>query len=208
MVWLLPTIPGAIPMILDIMAGTIFIPVCLISRHLICQIQHVFAAGNSGSSTRPPYPPQFSTVLGGYQSAKNIITVGNVRPIDTLYFTSSRGPVRDGRIKPEVTAQGRDVVSTSTFAPYSANTGTSMAAPAVTGGLTLLYQRYRQLNGSANSPNALMKAVVCNTADDKGNPGPDYRYGFGRMNLLRAVQALENTRYISGTISNGGGKFI
>jgi hypothetical protein len=167
-------------------------------------LQHVFAAGNSGNTIRPPYPSQFGTVLGAHQSAKNIITVGNVRPIDTLYFTSSRGPVRDGRIKPEVTAQGTEVNSTATSASYLGNTGTSMAAPAVTGGLTLLYQRYRQLNGSLNPPNALMKAVLCNTADDKGNPGPDYTYGFGRINLLRAVQALENTRYTSGTISTGG----
>ncbi len=43
-----------------------------------------------------------------------------------------------------------------------------------------------------------MKAIICNTANDLGNPGPDYSYGFGRMNLLRAVRLLDSARYFSG----------
>ena len=39
-------------------------------------LQHVFAAGNSGADDCPPYPSGFKTVLGSYQSAKNVLTVG------------------------------------------------------------------------------------------------------------------------------------
>ncbi|HYC41222.1 MAG TPA: S8 family serine peptidase [Chitinophagaceae bacterium] len=169
---------------------------------------HVFAAGNSatgsGYAPCPPYPTDYKTVLGSYQSAKNVITVGNTWTDGLIFQQSSRGPVQDGRIKPEITAQGTLVISSYPSQTYFRNTGTSMAAPAVAGGLGLLYQRYRQLNGNANPANGLMKAILCNTATDRGNPGPDYTYGFGWMNLLRAVQVIENNQFSFGTISHGG----
>ncbi len=63
-------------------------------------------------------------------------------------------------------------------------TGTSMSSPAVSGGLALLYQRYRQLHSGANPKNGLMKALICNGGTDLGNTGPDFTYGFGWMNLV------------------------
>jgi hypothetical protein len=166
-------------------------------------LQHVFAAGNSGAATCSPYLPKFRTVFGAHQSAKNIITVGNTSFNDVIYNSSSRGPVRDGRIKPEVVAQGAQVLSGTTNSNYTFAWGTSQAAPSVSGTLALLYQRYKQLNGSVNPANGLMKAILCNTADDKGNPGPDYTYGFGRINGLRAVEVIENNRYQTNTVSTG-----
>lgn len=172
------------------------------------KVSHAFAAGNSGIGFPldcSPYPAGYKSVLGGYQSAKNVITVGNTYPDGTLFPQSSQGPVRDGRIKPEITAQGSFVVSTATFADYFQNTGTSMATPAVAGGIALLVQRYRELNGALNDPdNALMKALICNTATDKGTAGPDYQFGFGWLNLLRAVQSLEANQYTAGSVSTGG----
>jgi hypothetical protein len=94
------------------------------------------------------------------------------------------------------------VISTAPTNTYVSSSGTSMASPAVTGGLALLYQRYRQLNSGANPPAALMKSIVCNGANDKGNAGPDFSYGFGSMNLLRSIVMLENHNYTSSTITN------
>ncbi len=79
-----------------------------------------------------------------------------------------------------------------------------MAAPAVSGGLALLYQRYRQLHSNANPESGLMKALLCNGGDDLGNPGPDFSYGFGRMNLLRSVTMLEDSNYVSDAVANAG----
>lgn len=166
-------------------------------------LQHVFAAGNSGTVTCPPFSTGFRTVLGGYQTAKNVLTVGGTTDSSELGGFSSRGPVKDGRLKPEITAMGHMVASTWPNNGYSYNGGTSMAAPAVSGGLALMYQRYRQLNGGANPKSALMKALVCNGASDRGNKGPDYSFGFGWLNLLRSVDMLDNNHYFTSNISNG-----
>jgi hypothetical protein len=173
---------------------------------LFPSLQQIFASGNHGSFTCSPYASSgFGTIAGSLQCAKNAITVGNINNAGLIFFGSSRGPVRDGRIKPELVALGVSVTSTSTGAGgYLTENGTSISAPAVTGGAALLYERYRQLNGNANPSSALIKALLCNGATDRGNPGPDYTYGFGSMNLLRSVDMLEKGRFISKSIGNGG----
>ena len=165
------------------------------------ELQHVFAAGNDGGRTCAPNPAGFRTVLGGYQSAKNILTVGSTDYKRDLSAFSSRGPVRDGRLKPEIMSQGQFVASTWVSNLYSYNNGTSMAAPGVSGGLALLIQRYRQLNSGANPKNALMKALLCNGASDRGNAGPDFRFGFGSMNLIRSLKMMEDVTYFGATVN-------
>lgn len=167
------------------------------------ELLHVYAAGNSGGLTCPPYAIGFKTVLGSYQSAKNVLTVGATQFNGMIAGFSSRGPVIDGRIKPEITTQGASVISTG-FGGYWNNSGTSMASPAATGGAALLIQRFRQLNNGSNPANALVKNLLCNGASDKGNEGPDYTYGFGWMNVDRSLDMLENNRYAGGSVIHGG----
>jgi hypothetical protein len=167
-------------------------------------LQNVFAAGNNGGLTCLNYPSAFCTVLSGYQSAKNVLTIGATDRVGGITSFSSRGPVKDGRTKPEVMADGLFTISTVPDDIYGPQPGTSMAAPAVAGGLGLLYEKYRLQNSGANPKSGLMKALLCNGAADLGNAGPDYTYGFGGMNLLRSVNMLSNNRYFISTISNGG----
>ncbi|MBL0356140.1 MAG: S8 family serine peptidase [Chitinophagaceae bacterium] len=169
------------------------------------KLQHVFASGNDGAQTCSPYPGSFGTVKSGWQTAKNILTVGAVRVDNYSIATySSRGPTMDGRIKPEITANGYDVTSTIRNNAYGPNYGTSMACPAVTGGLALMYERYRQKNAGADPKSALIKALACNTAEDLGNAGPDFTYGFGMLNVRRGVEAIDSNRYFITTIANAG----
>lgn len=171
------------------------------------ELQHVFASGNDGGQTCSPYPGSFGTVKSGWQTAKNILTVGALRvDNNTIASFSSRGPAADGRIKPEITANGSSVYSTITNNRYGFNSGTSMACPAVTGSLTLMYERYRQIHTGANPKSALIKALACNTAEDLGNAGPDFTYGFGMLNVRRAVEAIDSNRYFISSIANGGSK--
>ena len=169
-------------------------------------LQHVFASGNNGNTNCSSYPAGFGTVLGAYQSSKNVITVGNTSDSGVVFSGSSKGPVRDGRLKPEIVTMGWGVYSNGLSNSYWYNTGTSMAAPAASGGLTLLYQRYRQLNSNANPKSGLMKALLLNGATDRGNAGPDYSYGFGWMNLLRSMEMMENSRYVNDSTTNAATK--
>jgi hypothetical protein len=168
-------------------------------------LQHIFAAGNDGNRTCSPYPVSFGTIKSGYQCSKNVLDVGDYSiSSDNLNTSSSKGPVDDGRIKPEIIASGAGVWSTNNNISYSQGFGTSHAAPFVTGVWSLLTERYKQLNGGVNPKSALLKAMICNSGDDRGNPGPDYSWGFGFINPRKAVEMLENNRYYSGTISTGG----
>jgi hypothetical protein len=166
---------------------------------------HVFASGNDGRLSCTPYSLPYATVKSGYQCAKNVLTVGNID--NSTYIISpgsSCGPVNDGRLKPEIVAGGTNITSTYPNNNYGTTSGTSMATPTVTGTLALLVQRYRQLQGGGDPPAALIKATACNTATDRGNPGPDFIYGFGSLDARAAVEALESHRYQTGAISNGG----
>ncbi|OQP64137.1 hypothetical protein A3860_22285 [Niastella vici] len=166
---------------------------------------HVFAAGNSASSSCSMYPASFATIIAGYQTGKNVLTIGDIdNGTYVIDNHSSRGPVKDGRLKPELAAGGVLITSTGPNNIYFVTGGTSCSAPTVTGILALLYERYRQLHGGNNPSSALIKAVACNGANDVGNPGPDYTYGFGNINARNSVEAIENNTWFTGSASQGG----
>jgi hypothetical protein len=165
---------------------------------------HSFAAGNDGDFTCSPFPIQYATIKSGFQSAKNTLTIGDIYNGNyTINNASSCGPDGDGRIKPEIVAGGTNIYSTWPYNNYISATGTSMSSPTVAGSLALLLQRYRQLNGGTDPPSALLKALVCNTATDLGNPGPDYTFGFGSLNAFAADMAMENNQFATGQLANG-----
>ncbi|MBI3883994.1 MAG: S8 family serine peptidase, partial [Sphingobacteriales bacterium] len=167
------------------------------------QLLHVFAAGNDGALTCSPYPASYGTVKSGWQSAKNVLTVGAMNTADySIASFSSRGPVADGRIKPEITSGGVTISSTTLNNTYGYSNGTSMASPVITGVLALIYERYRQTHAGADPTSSLMKAIICNTALDLGNAGPDYSFGFGMVNARKAVEAIDSSRYFTGNIAN------
>ncbi|HXB91695.1 MAG TPA: S8 family serine peptidase, partial [Puia sp.] len=166
---------------------------------------HGFASGNDGFLTCTPFPPQFATIKSGFQCAKNVLTVGDINNFNnSANPVSSCGPTNDGRLKPEIVTGGVNVTSTFPNNTYGLETGTSMASPAAIGTLALIVERYRQLHGGSDPPAALLKALACNTANDMGNPGPDFQFGFGSLNGRAAIEAMENGQYRIGTVNNNG----
>ncbi|MEI8280132.1 MAG: S8/S53 family peptidase [Bacteroidota bacterium] len=169
-------------------------------------VLHVFAAGNDGNLTCGPYPAGFGTVPGGYQCSKNVLVVTSTDKGYQSAYDASHGPIQDGRLKPDMSAVGYGVYSDIGVDTYEYASGTSMASPNTAGALALLAERYKQLFGNVNPRADLLKALILNGTTDIGNPGPDFKYGFGSLNLVRSLQILDSNRYILDSVSTGAQK--
>lgn len=167
------------------------------------KVLQVFAAANDGLFDCKPFPQGYATIAGGYQPAKNAIVVASTDKLYNNADNSSRGPVKDGRLKPEITAVGKDVNSTTRNDEYLVASGTSMACPQVAGAAALLAERMKQIDGTVNPRSDVLKALLINGADDIGTEGPDYKFGFGFLNAERSLMMLDSNRYITGSIGNG-----
>ncbi|PWJ45028.1 S8 family serine peptidase [Sediminitomix flava] len=134
--------------------------------------------------------------IGHQGVSKNILTVGAVN--DVLNYNgpssvsmssfSSWGPADDGRIKPDIVANGVDLLSgfSNSEDAYASISGTSMSAPTATGALALLQELYQKKNDRFMKASTL-KGLVIHTAKEAGGfDGPDYSFGWG---LLSADQA-------------------
>lgn len=135
-------------------------------------------------------------------NAKNIVTVGAVhdavrsgdRSIAAAGMTtfSGWGPADDGRVKPDIVANGTSLYSARATddRAYGYMTGTSMATPNAAGSAALIVQHYRDLFGGTRIRASTLKGLILHTADDLGRPGPDYVFGWGLMNTARAIDLL------------------
>ncbi|MCP5099031.1 MAG: S8 family serine peptidase [Chloroflexi bacterium] len=136
----------------------------------------IFAAGNVGGN------PATSTSPGNYPEA---FAVGGTDNSDNLYVSSSQGPSACGEaeeIFPELVAPGVSVRSTDLFGTYATNSGTSLSAPHVAGGLALLLNAFPSLTADQQ------EAALINGAVDLGAVGLDNLFGNGRLDLLASYQ--------------------
>ena len=138
-------------------------------------------------------------------TAKNILTVGAVSgtagipPVQAsdikISSFSSWGPTDDGRIKPDIVAVGVNLFSTSNASntAYTIYSGTSMSSPQASGSVLLLQEAYANLNSGQLMHASTLKGLVLHTAQDAGNVGPDYVYGWGLLNMEKAASVILNT---------------
>lgn len=141
-------------------------------------------------------------------NAKNILTVGAADSIVggtgytgpnsvTMSAFSGWGPTDDGRVKPDVVADGVGLFSSSNAgdAAYNNKSGTSMAAPSTSGSVGLLLEHWQNVLGGVPR-SATMKALLINEADEIGpNNGPDYSFGWGQINVSDAAQTITIHNY-------------
>lgn len=170
----------------------------------IPSLLHVFSAGNSNNNNCGyGAGNQWGNITGGHKQGKNVIATANVFYQGNLVNSSSRGPAHDGRIKPDITAHGQGQISTDEDNGYLTFGGTSGAAPGIAGVAAQLYELYGDLNGGNLPPSGLIKASMLNTANDYGNVGPDFKFGWGIVNGTRAGKLLQDGRYLDDEVSQG-----
>ncbi len=166
-------------------------------------LMHIFSGGNAGQDDCFfGAGTGWGTITGGVKMAKNALTVANIDIHGERVITSSRGPTTDGRLKPDLSALGQEVVSTLPENNYGTISGSSASAPLVTGVWAQLVEAYRNLFDE-DPPSALLKAALLNTADDLGKPGPDYSYGWGKVNSINAWKLIQENRYWLDTLIQG-----
>ncbi|WP_188194099.1 S8 family serine peptidase, partial [Nonomuraea sp. SYSU D8015] len=135
------------------------------------------AAGNSGPAGRVSTPG----------SADAALTVGAVDKQGRMADFSSPGPrVSDHAIKPDVTAPGVDIMAAAVGGGYRSLSGTSMAAPHVTGAAAILAQRHPEWTG------AQLKAALTGSAAP-AQEATLYQQGAGLIDLQRALKQQVST---------------
>jgi hypothetical protein len=168
-------------------------PVCNECERLVeSGVVVVAAAGNHGFQ-------KFETKDGIFESyaafsitdpgnGDGVITVGSTHgtwpQTYGVSFFSSRGPTGDGRLKPDLVAPGERVQSTVLNHDWGPESGTSMAAPHVSGAAAMLLARYDELVGQPRR----VKKILCDSATDLGRERSFQ--GHGMLDVLRAFQSI------------------
>lgn len=141
--------------------------------------KHVFvvAAGNDGAAN-PTWPARFAPEkwMNG-----QMVVVGSVDANEQISTFSNRaGATRNFYL----VAPGENIISTLPGNGYGVASGTSLAAPHVTGAALLVSSHWPSLTG------AQVVQILLRSARDLGAPGVDEVYGWGMLDVNRAMLPL------------------
>ena len=139
------------------------------SRGILC----VVSAGNEGNK-----PWQY---ISAPADAVNALAIGAVKSDESYATFSSQGPTFDGRVKPDVTAQGQNpYVSDASGNITNGGSGTSYSGPIIAGMLACLWQAL------PTKTNQQIKQLITQSADRYSAPTVQYGYGIPDFSLALA----------------------
>lgn len=160
----------------------------------------VFSAGNNGSACG---------TLGSPGDNMTAFNVGSTTSSDGISSFSSRGSNPfTGLPDPDVTAPGDNIYSSVPTNSYSIYSGTSMAAPHVTGAVALIMSAEPALVGQVEQVEELLRKTAVKLTSSQtcgGVPGsqvPNSTFGWGRINVKAAVDFIWHAGTLSGTVTD------
>ena len=182
-------------------------PLCVeVDRLVRSGVVVVVAAGNTGygvqqTKSRGAVGAGMDLSINDPGNAELAITVGSThRDMPHVYgvsYFSSKGPTGDGRLKPDLVAPGEKIVScaagakrdkvpgeTSRDFQYVEDSGTSMAAPHVSGVIAAFLSVRQEFIGNPEA----VKEIFLSTATDLKRDR--YFQGNGLVDLMRAIQSV------------------
>ena len=137
----------------------------------------VASAGNSGGSPEP------LNHIGVPAEATKVLAVGAVKSDESYATFSSVGPSFDGRIKPDLMAQGQASVVANTSGTIQTASGTSFSCPIMAGMIASFWQVVPRLT------NQEVIDIVKQSADRYANP--DNQFGYGIPDFYAALLAVQ-----------------
>ena len=146
----------------------------------------VVSAGNTGNSA--------NVHIVAPADALQVLTVGAVNSTRNYASFSSIGPSFDGRVKPDVMAQGLNAVISNPNGSIAVNSGTSFSGPIIAGMVASFWQAFPTLT------NAQIVQFIKESADHFTNPNPQYGYGIPNFQLA-LTNALSSMQFHSDLIS-------
>lgn len=143
----------------------------------------IFSSGNTGE-----YNAGGEGSIGSPGSLEDSFSVGALTKDDRLAKFSLRGPSKHtNKFKPEISAPGVNILSADYKGGYVLKTGTSMAAPHVTGAVALILEANKNL--SVDKVEDILKSTATPLTDDHYINSPNMGYGYGKLNVYKAVEA-------------------
>lgn len=135
----------------------------------------VASAGNEGNGSWK--------YIGTPADADSIIAVGAVSSSQNIVSFSSYGPSTDGRVKPELSAQGANTTIGNTNGTVGLSSGTSFSSPLMAGFAASFWQAFPSLT------NMQVREFLIRSASQYTNP--DNRLGYGIPNFDKAYELAE-----------------
>ena len=135
----------------------------------------VTSAGNSGNTDFP--------TVGTPGDSPGTLTIGAVNSNGNYASFSSIGPTVDGRVKPDLMAQGVSAAVINTGGNVDFSSGTSFSSPIMAGAVTCLWQSRQEV------PNGHIMQIVRESANLYNNPTD--QMGYGIPNFENAYAALQ-----------------
>lgn len=153
------------------------------SRGIVC----VVSAGNEGNNSW--------RYISAPADAVNALTIGAVKADETYATFSSQGPTFDGRVKPDVTAQGQfPYVSDAAGSISNSGSGTSYSGPIIAGMVACLWQALPA------KTNQQIKQLITQSADRYTAPTVQFGYGIPDFSLALAnglsVDTLSKNEFV------------